>query len=167
MVNIRPEAGRDRAAIRTVHEAAFETSTEADLVEALRGTDAWIPELSLVAEDETGVIGHLLITVARLDSGPEVLALAPMAVEPGRQARGIGSALVRDALARCAETSYPILVVLGHPTYYPRFGFRSARALGITAPFDVPDEAWMALPLPAHHAGLRGTLVYPPPFSAA
>ncbi len=167
MVKIRPETGRDRAAIRRVNEAAFETATEADLVEALRGTDAWIPELSLVAEDENRVVGHLLITVARLDSGPEVLALAPMAVEPGRQERGIGSALVRDALARCTETSYPILVVLGHPTYYPRFGFRSAQALGITAPFEVPDEAWMALPLPAYEAGLQGTLVYPPPFYAA
>jgi len=147
-----------------VHEASFETPAEAGLVDELRGTGAWIPALSLVAADGDTVIGHLLLSVARLDPDGEVLALAPMAVLPGCQRAGVGGALVRAGLARAARTNYPLVVVLGHPDYYPQFGFTSARAQGILAPYDVPDAAWLALAL--RHDVLRpqGTVVYPPAF---
>ena len=165
MFSVRPEEDDDRDAIRKVHESAFETPAEADLVDALRGSEAWRPELSLVAEHEDGVAGHLLLSVAVLDSGRDVLALAPMAVVPDHQREGIGGALVREGLARAVRASYPLVVVVGHPGYYARFGFRPARAQGLEAPFDVPDEAWMALALPAHEPHLRGTVVYPRPFA--
>lgn len=163
-LTIRPEADHDRDAIRRVHEAAFATPAEADLVDELRGTDAWIPGLSLVAADGDDVVGHLLMSVARLDRGGEVLALAPIAVLPGRQGTGVGGALVREGLARAASTGHRLVVVLGHPEYYPRFGFTSARAQGILAPFEVSDAAWMSLTLHDDLPRPQGTVVYPPAF---
>lgn len=100
MITVRSELSRDRDAIRRVNELAFAGPLEADIVDALRDSDAWLPELSLVAEDE-------------------------------------------------------------HPDYYPRFGFRPARRCGIETPYEAPDEAWMALPLPAHDESVRGTVLYP------
>jgi putative acetyltransferase len=165
-MEIRKEERRDFAGVRAVHEAAFPTSTEADLVDALRDTDAWRDDLSIVAVQDGEVVGHLLISVAHLDTGAPILALAPMAVQPARQRQGIGGALVRASLERAAQTGLPLVVVLGHPGYYPKFGFGSASALGIRAPFDVPDEAWMAMRLPGWGPEVAGTVVYPPAFDA-
>ena len=161
-VLIRSEAHGDREAIRRVNELAFAGPSEADLVDALRGSGAWVPELSLVADDGTGIVGHALFSLVRLDSGTELLSLGPMAVAPDRQRGGVGTALIQDGLERARRTKYPLVVVLGHPEYYPRFGFQMARSLGIGTPFEAPDEAWMALPLPAYEKGLRGTVQYPP-----
>ncbi len=119
-------------------------------MEALRDSDAHVPELCLVAVLDGSVVGHIAFSRARLASGPQVLALAPMAVRPDHQRRGAGSALISDALRRAAETHFPLIVVVGHADYYPRFGFEPADALGIKAPFDVPPEAWMAYRLPAY-----------------
>ena len=159
---IRPETSADRDAIRRVNELAFPGREEADLVDALRGSEAWLPEFSLVAEDDGGIVGHALFSVVALDSGPELLSLGPMAVLPDRQRAGIGTKLVRRGLELAKGTDYPLVVVLGHPGFYPRFGFLAARPQGIETPYEAPDEAWMVLPLPSYERQVRGTVRYPP-----
>jgi putative acetyltransferase len=139
---------------------------EARLVEALRESKVHVPELCLVAIHDGSVVGHIAFSRARLDSGPEVLALAPMAVLPEHQLHGAGSALVSEGLRRAADTRFPLVVLVGHADYYPRFGFESADALGITAPFEVPTEAWMAYRLPAYTPDARGTVVFPDAFAS-
>ena len=89
-----------------------------------------------------------------------------MAVVPDRQGAGIGASLVRRGLTLARQTAYPLVVVLGHPAYYPRFGFEPARPLGIETPYEAPDEAWMAVRLPAYDPSLRGTVRYPPAWEA-
>jgi putative acetyltransferase len=135
-------------------------------VDALRDSDAHVPELCLVAILDGSVVGHIAFSRARLVSGPQVLALAPMAVRPDHQRRGAGSALISEALKRAAATHFPLIVLVGHADYYPRFGFEPADALGIKAPFDVPPEAWMAYRLPAYTPEARGTVMYPDAFGS-
>lgn len=165
---IRREEPGDREAVRRVNEAAFETQAEADLVEGLRASGDALPELCLVAEAGGELVGHLCMSRAALDPGGEpLLALAPMAVAPDHQNRGIGSELVREALARAEGTDLPLVVVLGHPDFYPRFGFDPASAYGIECPYPTPPEAWMAYTLPAYAPGTRGTVRYAEPFARA
>ena len=159
MITVRPEVERDAPAVRAVHEAAFGQPDEADLVEALRAEGAHVPELCLVAEESGEVIGHVMFSRAGLGGG-EVLALAPVGVLPARQGQGVGSALCREGLRLAGTTGYPLVIVLGHAGYYPRFGFEPARPLGIEAPFEVPDESWMACRLPRYDAAARGTVRY-------
>ena len=166
MLSIRDEQAADQAAIRRVHEAAFGQPDEADLVDALRAAGDLVPELCLVAESRGELIGHIAFSRAELDSGVEVLALAPVGVLPERQGEGAGSALNRAGLERAAATAFPLVVVLGHAGYYPRFGFEPAERLGIRAPFEVPAENWMALRLPAYAPGATGTLRYASAFGA-
>ncbi|MFG2001510.1 GNAT family N-acetyltransferase [Spirillospora sp. NPDC048911] len=160
----RPETGRDVPAVRRVVEAAFPTAQEADLVDALREDAAWLPGLSWVAEDPDGeVAGHALLT--RCHVGDEAaLALAPVAVLPAHQRRGAGGAAVRAALGAARERGERLVVVLGHPEYYPRFGFVRASALGIRTSFEVPDEALMALVLGGAGPVPAGTIRYAAPF---
>jgi putative acetyltransferase len=163
MVATRPEQSGDEAAIRRVNEIAFERADEADLVDALRGSEAWLSEFSIVAEDDSGIVGHALFSLVELDGGVELLSLGPMAVVLDRRRSGVGTALVRDGLERARQTSYPLVVVVGHPDYYSRFGFEPARRFGVDTPYDVPDEAWMALRLPAYgEQKACGTVRYPP-----
>lgn len=163
MWTVSPEAPRDATAIRDVHLGAFAPArTEADLVDALRAGDAYVPELCLVALHGDTVAGHIAFSRALLDSGHPVLALAPVGVLPERQRDGAGSALIREGLRRAARTEFGLVVVLGHAAYYPRFGFEPAGDLGIVAPFPVPPEAWMAHRLPAYEPQMRGTVAYPP-----
>jgi putative acetyltransferase len=163
----RPEQPEDFGSIRTVHERAFDPSpAEAQLVDLLRDEQAHVAELCLVAARDDEIDGHVFYSRARLNSGLEVLALAPMAVLPEHQRSGVGSALVTESLRRAAETSFPLVIVLGHAEYYPRFGFEPARPLGIEAPFEVPPEAWMAYRLPAYSAEARGTIVYADAFTS-
>ena len=166
MVTVRTELPSDAAAIRRVHEAAFGQPAEADLADALRAAGDLVPELCLVAEQGGELVGHIAFSRARLASGDVVLALAPVGVLPAHQGAGAGSALNRAALERAAQTEFPLVVVLGHAGYYPRFGFRPAASLGAMAPFDVPEENWMALPLPAYRQSARGTLRYAAAFDA-
>lgn len=158
----RPEQPGDEAAIRAVLEAAFDTATEADLVDVLRAGGDLVPELCLVAEQGGEVVGYIAFSRARLgEGGPEILALAPMAVLPERQNAGIGYELVSEALQRAERTDYPLVVVLGHPDYYPRFGFDPASAYGVACPYDgVPPKAWMAYTLPSYEPGVAGTVKY-------
>ena len=162
---VRPEEPNDFAGVRVVHERAFAPSREeADLVEALRASGAHVPGLCLVALCDSLVVGSIVFSRARLDAEQPVLVLAPMAVLPEYQRQGFGSALVSEGLRRAAETDFPIVVIVGHPTYYPRFGFEPAEALGITVPFEVPSEAWMAYRLPAYRRDARGRVVFPAAF---
>ncbi|MGR4881073.1 GNAT family N-acetyltransferase [Streptomyces sp. LARHCF249] len=160
----RPETPADVAAVRAVNLAAFETPLEADLVDALRADDAWVPGLSYVAEGPDGsVAAHALLTVCEVD-GVRALALAPVATDPALQRSGAGSSVVRAVLAAAKERGEFLVLVLGHPEYYPRFGFVPASRFGIRAPFEVPDEAVMALVLDDSVPVPAGTIRYPGPF---
>ena len=157
MWEIRPERSEDHDAIRVLHRRAFDPSPgEAALVDALREGGHLVAELCLVAHTDR-VIGHIAYSRARVGEH-DVLALAPMAVLREHQRSGVGSALVEASLERAKRTSFAAVVVLGHPEFYPRFGFVPARPMGIDPPFPAPDEAWMALPL------VRGTVEYAEPF---
>jgi putative acetyltransferase len=171
VVSIRPEGPADHAAIRAVDDAVFGQPAEGELVDALRRSAVFIPALSLVAEAEGGeIVGHVLFT--RLKVVEEAvthaaLALAPMAVLPAWQGLGVGSALVRRGLADARGLGHSVVVVLGHPEYYPRFGFLRASRFDIRPPFDAPDEAFMVLGLrPRALDPVRGVVEYPPEFLA-
>ena len=165
MVEVRAEQPQDFAAVRRVHERAFAPSREeADIVEALRSSPAHMPLLCLVALDDREVVGHIAFSRASLDSEGHVLVLGPMGVLPERQHQGFGSALVSEGLRRAAETDFLMVVVVGHPAYYPRFGFEPAEPLGVSAPFDVHPDAWMAQRLPAYRPDARGTVAFPAAF---
>lgn len=157
---IRPETPDDVDGIDAVVEAAFARRDEAELVRALRADAAWLPDLSLVAVDDGRIVGHIAFTRANVD-GAGVLALAPLAVAPDHQRRGIGSALVRVALTRVATGDTPTVAVLGDPGYYRRFGFRPARELGITGPFGDIDEFQALF---TAETSPRGLMSYAAPF---
>jgi putative acetyltransferase len=160
----RPERPDDVVAIREVNLAAFPSAAEADLVDALRASAAWIDGLSIIAEDGQGtVVAHALLTRCHVDGTP-ALALAPCAVIPRVQQQGAGSAAIRAALEAARAQGEKLVLVLGHARYYPRFGFRPASTLGIRASFDAPDEAMMALTLDPDAEIPRGTIAYPAPF---
>lgn len=161
-MTLRPERPTDVAAIRAVNERAFGQSDEAVLVDAVRARGE--RSISLVAVDGERLVGHILFTPVTIQ-GPdrvcEAVGLAPMAVDPGHQRRGIGSRLVAQGLDRCREAGYRIAVVLGHPAYYPRFGFVPARRHGIRFELDVPDEAFMVTELaPGSLDGCTGVACY-------
>ena len=158
---LRTERPEDFGVVHAVNTEAFGPgSPEAGLVDALRDAGDHVPELCLVALHEGKVCGHIFFSEAGLDSGHAVLALAPMAVLPEFQRCGTGSALVRESLRLAARTDFPLVVVLGHPTYYPRFGFEPADRYGVRAPWDVPPAAWMVHPLPAYRPEARGLVRY-------
>ena len=161
----RAETDADIPAVREIDLAAFDTPLEADLVEALRGDDAaWLDGLSIVAATQDGkVVGHALLTRCHIDDTP-ALCLGPVAVLPEYQGTGAGSAAVRAALRAAEDIGEHFVVVLGHPPYYPRFGFTRASAHGIRIPIDVPDEALMALTLDPTHPLPSGTVRYAAPF---
>ena len=162
----RPEGPEDAAALRDLLIAAFPTSEEADLVEALRADEhAWIEGLSWIAhaEGDPRPVAQALLTRAHVDGDP-VLALAPCATLPEHQRRGAGSAAIRAVLEAAREAGERCVVVLGHAEYYPRFGFTPASRHGITAPFDVPDEAFLALGLDPDRPVPHGRITYPPVF---
>lgn len=128
----------------------FSDKTEHELVGRLRKSDAFIPQLSIVALDNDEVIGHILLTKINIiheDQSSESLALAPVSVLPEYQNKGIGKLLINTSLEKARELGYNSVVVLGHPDYYPKFGFKKASTWKIKAPFEVPDEAFMALEL--------------------
>jgi putative acetyltransferase len=167
-MHIRPELPGDIRSIRAVNLTAFETSTEADLVDVLR--DQADPCVSLVAEEDGIILGHILFSPATLSAYPELklMGLAPMAVVPGRQRQGIGSALVHEGLTACRRLGFGAVVVLGHAEYYPRFGFTPASRFGLSCEYDVADDVFMAVELEQGIlCGKSGTVSYHPAFALA
>ncbi len=144
-MDIRSEQPDDIGNIRHVNLVAFETETEANLVDALRNADVAL--ISLVAEEKGKVIGHILFSPVTLDGDVSIMGLAPMAVLPNWQGRGVGTQLVNAGLEACEKAGYEAVVVLGHADYYPRFGFAPAVNFGIKSEYDVPAEVFMVMEL--------------------
>jgi len=165
-VEIRQEAERDIPAIRNVNRRAFDAEDEARLVDDLRSEG--YARLSLIAEEAGRIVGHIMFSeaVIRTEEGEAgALALGPVAVAPERQGHGIGSALIREGLDRCARMGHRVVVLLGHPGYYPRFGFSADLAGSLSSAY--AGEAFMALELvPGALAGLTGEFEFAPPFKA-
>lgn len=168
---IRPEQPIDLDQIHELHRAAFAGPAEAELVDTIRAGAYFLPELSLVAVTGDGsVLGHVLVSQVELhprdeEAGPiPVLALAPIAVLPPHQGRGIGSALMGEALERADVREEPCTVVLGSPPFYASFGFVPALPLGLTGPYDAAGDAFRVRPRPGVDV-TPGRIVYPPAFS--
>ncbi|MEN6396997.1 MAG: N-acetyltransferase [Methanoregula sp.] len=167
---IRSEIPADIPEIFRVNLQAFGQDGEARLVRALRNDGDTIPGLSLVAVFENKIIGHILFAPISIDSEDAhvpAVALAPLSVCLEHQCQGVGSSLVEEGLRACRQLGHRIVIVVGHPNYYPRFGFTSAPELGINAPFPCRNEVFMACPLvPGALDGIHGTVRYPPAFEA-
>lgn len=168
-VSIRAEEPRDREEVRRVNTLAFGQPDEADIVSRLAAANAVI--LSLVAEVSGQVVGHILFSPVTIESPAgawRAVGLAPMAVAPDHQRAGIGGRLVRRGLDELRARGHDAVVVLGHPVYYPRFGFVRASRFGLRCEFDCPDDAFMALELRPGALGERGGVVrYRPELTGA
>ena len=166
---VRRELAGDEAPIRTVTAAAFarpeeDVPVEAPLVDWLRASPAWIPELSLVAVDPGGQIaGHVVCSRGTVGTGA-VLALGPLSVRPGRQRQGVGKALMHAVLGAADALGEPLVVLLGSTSYYPRFGFRLASEYGITPGRPEWEEHFQVRALTAYDPALRGEFAYSEPF---
>lgn len=172
-IRIRSERPGDHDGVLAVNEAAFGQPDEARIVDEI--CRAGQPLLSLVAEDASGIVGHILFTPVTIETpdaassatGPWA-GLAPMAVSPHRQREGIGSALVTAGLEQCRALGIEAVVVLGHPEFYPRFGFRPASTFGLRCEFPVPDEVFMAIDLvPTALRNRAGLVRYLPCFGGS
>jgi putative acetyltransferase len=163
---IRPETSDDFAAVFAVNAAAFGQPAEAELVQRLRPVAA--PAVSLVAVRAGRVVGHIFfspVTIRGAESTSTAMGLAPMAVDPGCQRQGFGTRLVQQGLAACRALGEPVVFVLGHSRYYPRFGFRPAAPLGLRYAQPVPEEAFMVAELvPGALRGRTGVVSYLPAF---
>jgi predicted N-acetyltransferase YhbS len=161
---IRAETPNDYLSITQINDAAFGQKNEGLLVENLRKTPAFIPQLSLVAEFRNRLIGHLLFYPIEIKNEQEMfktLALAPMSVLPEFQKKGIGEKLIRQGLKAAKKLGHKSVIVLGHPEYYPKFGFEPASRWGIKAPFPVEDKYFMAQELsPGALENVHGVVVY-------
>ncbi|MBD2359445.1 N-acetyltransferase [Tolypothrix sp. FACHB-123] len=166
-MNIRREIIQDYLAIAEVNRLAFGQDNEANLVDEIRNSRRYIPELSLIAEVETTVVGHILFSYIDLVSEEtlQVLSLAPMAVLPDFQKQGIGSALVKAGLEIANVRGEAIVIVLGHPQFYNRFGFEASVNYGIESPFPVPEEFFMVKLLQNSQQNYTGKVIYPPAFA--
>jgi putative acetyltransferase len=162
------EKPRDYKSIARVVETAFADPNVVRLVERIRASEQYVPELSLVAEHEGDIVGHMMfsyVTLRREHDEKPVVILSPLAAAPERQKDGIGSALVRAGIAGAEARNEPLVIVEGTPAYYPRFGFERAREHGIEPPSaHIPDAAFMVLRLSSYEVSLRGTVVYSPAF---
>jgi putative acetyltransferase len=161
LINIRSETNRDINGIYHVNEQAFNRKTEADLVDNLRINKAIT--LSLIAEVEEKIIGHILfspVIVQPDQSDYNSVTLAPLAVLPACQHKGIGSQLIRTGLKECRLLGHDFVFLVGHPEYYPRFGFIQAKSKGLKCEFEAPDEAWMLVQLDKKTSIQTGGTVY-------
>lgn len=164
-VKVRAEHPDDRDAVHAVNVSAFETPFEAELVDHLRYRAR--PIVSLVAEVDRKVVGHIMFSPVTLTGHPDlnIMGLAPMAVSPAHQRMEVGSELVRRGLDECKRLGVSAVFVLGHPSYYPRFGFEKASMFGIDSTYEAPDEAFMAIELVPESLHERtGTVHFHPAF---
>lgn len=165
---IRKETPADYAVVYALTKAAFANmehsdGTEQDLVERLRKCDAFIPELSLVAEKDGKITGHIMFINITI-GGTDALCLAPVSVLPEYQRKGIGTALIERGHVIATQMGYSICTLVGHADYYPRFGYELASKYGITQPFPAPDECVMVKFLTAVGKSVTGAAVFPPEF---
>jgi len=169
MLIIRKESPEDYPVVYEINRGAFETETEARLVEALRGVEQ--PYISLVAAQDGKLCGHILFTPVSVNGivdGTRVMGLAPVAVLPELQNQGVGSSLVRSGLEACRASGTELVFVLGHPDYYPRFGFQPVGSLGFHFKDPKLDPYFFVLELvPGALEGASGTVEYHPLFDEA
>ena len=173
-VKIRQEKPEDFKVVHKLIEKAFEPLKFSDhkeqfLVERLRKSTAFIPELAMVAEIENKIVGHILVTKLKIKNNQDEfdsLALAPVSVLPEYQGKGIGGMLIQEAHKKARELGRQSIVLLGHEKYYPKFGYKQADSFGIELPFDVPKENCMAIELIENGLdGVSGTVEYPKEFN--
>ena len=163
---IHPEKPEDYPAIYQVNNLAFGQPDESELIQRIRASDRYIPELSLVAKYQGKIVGNILFSYVDL-VGEEtfpVLCLAPLAVLPDYQNQGIGRKLVKASLEQAEAKGEPLVLVLGHAWFYPKCGFEPAINYQIQYPFPVPEDAFMVKPLTNYHDQYRGTVRYPSTF---
>ena len=163
-VIVRGENASEHPSIRSIHEAAFGRPHEVDLVDRLRAEGVML--VSLVAELDRRILGHILFSrmwIETTTGSVSAVALAPMAVLPEHQRTGVGGRLIRQGLDLLHQRAERIVIVLGHPDYYPRFGFSTGQASSLESPF--PRDAFMAMELvPGAMTGVRGKVRYPSAF---
>ena len=168
-INIRCETAADVEAIFSINSRAFKSEGEARLVSALREQGAFDPKLSLVAEKEGHLVGHILFTPVEIGGESKTvkaIGLGPIAVLPDYQRQGIGTALIKEGLTACRQYGHKIVFVVGHPRYYPRFGFQPASPKGLKYTYPVPDDVFMVQELmPGGLDGITGTVKYHPEFN--
>ncbi|NLY46662.1 MAG: N-acetyltransferase [Tissierella sp.] len=167
---IRTESKSDYNQVFKVNYEAFRNrEDEPKLVEKIRNSEKFIPELSIVAEENNQILGHILLSKADVieeDINHEVIVLAPIAVKPEFQNKGIGSLLIQEGLKRCKNLGYGLVLLIGHPTYYPKFGFKPARQYGLELKqFNVTDEVFMVCEvIKGELDRIKGELRYPETF---
>ena len=169
-MRVEEAADSEYPAILALHKDSFEGELESILVAKLRSDESFDSSLSFVLKENNSLIGHVLFTKL-LIKGPNqstttALALAPMAIRPDKQKQGFGKILLKEAIKRCAELGHGAIIVLGHPEYYPKFGFTPASKWNIKYPAEVPDEAFLALELiPGYLDNAQGCVEYLKAFS--
>ncbi|MDM1555634.1 N-acetyltransferase [Chryseobacterium indologenes] len=174
MITIRQEEVKDYEEVFRLIEKAFKDMEHSDhqehfLVEKLRKSEAFVPELSLVAEDENGVIaGHILFTKLKIKNDSETfesLALAPVSVSPEFQNQGIGGQLIQEGHLIAQKSGYQSVILIGHENYYPKFGYQKTSNFGISFPFEIPEENGMAIELVKDGLkNIKGMVKYPKEF---
>lgn len=168
MITLRKETKKDYPEISKVNDIAFGRKAESKMIIALRKNKEFISELSIVAEINEQLVGHILFTPVKIEADSEsfsTLCLAPMSVLPEYQQKSIGKLLVIQGLQVAKDLGYKSVVVLGHPSFYPKFGFQPASKWEIKSPFPAPDEAFMAIELaPDGLKNVQGKVIFPPEF---
>jgi len=168
MITLRHETKNDYPAITRVNDLAFGRKAEGNLIKQLRNKNTFVPELSIIAEYNKQVVGHMLFTLVEITNehkSHQTLTLAPMAVIPEYQKKSIGKLMIVFGLQEARELGHRSVIVVGHPSYYPKFGFVPASKWNISSPFPAPEEAFMALELQTGSlSGIDGRVVFPPEF---
>ncbi|HBW29442.1 MULTISPECIES: GNAT family N-acetyltransferase [Nostocaceae] len=166
-MNIRCETDADYLAISEVNNLSFGQENETQLIDEIRISEFYIPELSLIYEINHIVVWHILFSYIELvgEENLQVLGLAPMAVHPEFQRKGIGSALVKTGLEKADARGESLVIVLGYPQFYSRFGFIPSVNCKIESPFPVPDDVFMVKTLQSYQEKYQGKVIYPPAFS--